>query len=141
MRTLGKALLTAEVVICFAPLAFALLWMCAVTATPFLMMLHGGGYDGWDEWTRGLLPFTVAAMGCSAVFVTLRFIFSGVRLLSVSALGICSLAGLTGSTVEIIDQQTWDAEVIAFLLAPLLCGPRLLYLGRSYFIGANKTRL
>src|SRR5262245_16188602 len=138
MRSISKALLAAEVAICFAPMAFAVLWMCAVMAVPFLMMLHGGGYEGWDEWTRGLVPFVAAFMGCTALVAMLSFIFGDVRLLAVSTMTICSLAGLLSLVVEMVDHRTWDAESVAFLVAPFLCGLHLLYLGRSYFSSASK---
>lgn len=139
MRTLSKALLATEVVICFTPMAFALLWMCAVTATPFMMMLRGGGYEYLGEGVRGLLPFIAALMACSALFSMLRFIFGGVRPLSVITVAICSVVGLLSLAVAIVNDQTWDSEALSFLWAPFFCALHLLYLGRHYFYGANKT--
>jgi hypothetical protein len=139
MRRIAKALLVLEVTICFGPTLLALIWMSTVMAVPFVMSLRGHEHEGWSDWAGGLPQFLGTLLGCVAVLGLMCFVLVKDRLMPQSMLAVCCLAGLTTLTAAAFSQGSLSMPALFFLWAPALCGLHLLYLGRSYFIRANKT--
>jgi hypothetical protein len=139
MRRTTKVLLVLEVIVCFAPTLFALIWMSMVMAVPSAILLRKGEYLPWTDWVAGLPQFIGTLLGCVALLGMMCFVLGNQRLISQRTMALCCLAGFSTLSVAAVSDASLSTAALLYLWAPFLCGLHLLYLGRSYFIRANKT--